>query len=150
MTYERFKEELGGHFGKTVRCIFTDEPQHLFKEVFDHPHQGNDLTLPATTDFFETYAAAFGADLLDALPEVFWELPQGAASVARYRYHDHVTERFSQAFAAQLGQWCGKNGLLLTGHMMEEPTLFSQTRATGKRCGRWRTFNFRASTCSAI
>lgn len=132
VTHERYRATVGKEFGKTVRAIFTDEPQHAFREFFDHPAQGTDLAVPATTDFLDTFRQAYDADLLDALPEVFWELPGGAASAARYRYHDHVTERFAQAFAAQLGGWCERNGLLLTGHMMEEPTLFSQTRATGE------------------
>ncbi|OAM90468.1 glycosyl hydrolase [Termitidicoccus mucosus] len=132
VTHERYQAALGAEFGKTIPAIFTDEPQHAFKECFEHAAQQTDLTIPATSDFFETFQNAHGFDLLDALPEVFWELPGGRASIARHRYHDHVTARFAQAYAAQLGAWCQKNGLLLTGHMMEEPTLFSQTHATGE------------------
>lgn len=132
VTHERYRTVVGKEFGRTIPAIFTDEPQHIFREFFDHATQGTDLTMPATNDFIATYREAYGANLLDTLPEVFWELPGGVASITRYRYHDHVTARFADAFAAQLGRWCGRHGLLLTGHMMEEPTLFSQTRATGE------------------
>lgn len=132
VTHERYRATVGGHFGKTVPAIFTDEPQHLLKECFDHATQGVDRVLPATTDFFATYQDRHGTDLLDALPELFWELPGGRPSPARVQYHDHVTERFADAYARTLGQWCERHGLLLTGHMMEEPTLGSQTRATGE------------------
>jgi hypothetical protein len=131
VTHERFKAVVGSHFGGTIPAIFTDEPQHAFKETFDYSAQGTDVTIPATTDFFATYQKTYGEDLLEALPELFWELPRGEASVARYRYHDHVTVRFAGAFARTLGEWCERNGLLLTGHMMEEKTLLSQTRAVG-------------------
>jgi len=38
----------------------------------------------------------------------------------------------------QLAAWCGENNLFLNGHMMEEPTLHSQTCALGEamRCYR--------------
>jgi len=132
VTHERYHATVGQHFGKTIPAIFTDEPQHLFKQRFDHARHGVDRVLPATTDFFDTYRTRYGADLLDALPELFWELPQHRPSLARIHYHDHVTERFADAYARTLARWCERNGLLLTGHMMEEPTLESQTRATGE------------------
>jgi oligopeptide transport system substrate-binding protein len=53
-------------------------------------------------------------------------------SVTRYRYHDYAVERFVEAFAAGCGQWCDRNGIALTGHMMEEPTLQSQTGMIGE------------------
>lgn len=38
----------------------------------------------------------------------------------------------------QIGKWCRDNNLILDGHMMEEPTLHSQTTALGEamRCYR--------------
>ena len=33
------------------------------------------------------------------LPELFWELPGDAVSRIRYEYHDHIAERFAEAFA---------------------------------------------------
>lgn len=131
VTHECYRVNVGRHFGKTIPAIFTDEPQHGFKTSFGHAQHGSDLTLPATTDFFATFQEVYGSDLLDALPELFWELPNGHASVARWRYHDHVTQRFANAYARTLGRWCEQHGLMLTGHMMEEPMLCTQTHATG-------------------
>src|SRR5258708_4896737 len=99
VTYERYKKIVGEFFGNVVPAIFTDEPQHAFKDCFDSASSGGDLTVPATTDLFATYHNTYGDDLLDRLPEVFWELPGEQASVTRYRYHDHVTERFCKPFA---------------------------------------------------
>lgn len=132
VTHKRYRASIGRHFGKTVPAIFTDEPQHVFKTCFEHARHGADQTLPVTTEFFATFQNAYGTDLLDALPELFWELPGGRASVTRWRYHDHTTQRFADAYARTLGRWCERNGLMLTGHMMEEPTLRSQTHATGE------------------
>jgi len=58
----------------------------------------------------------------------------------RYRYHDHLTERFTQAFADTIGDWCENHGILLTGHLMEEPTLESQTACVGEAMRSYRSF----------
>ncbi len=62
-------------------------------------------------------------------------------SVHRYRYHDHICERFASAFADNIGSWCRAHGIALTGHMMEEPTLQSQTAALGEAMRSYRSFD---------
>lgn len=63
-----------------------------------------------------------------------------SVSTIRYHYHDHVTERFTRAFADNVGAWCKKHNIALTGHMMEEPTLRSQTAALGEAMRAYRSF----------
>lgn len=130
--YEVIARTLGKEFGQTVPAIFTDEPQHVPREHFTTLAADHDLTLPVTDDFCATFQAAYRCDLLDKFPEVVWQLPGGVASVVRYCYHEHVTARFAKGYAAVLSRWCRRHGVRLTGHMMEEPTLASQTRAVGE------------------
>ena len=59
----------------------------------------------------------------------------------RYQYHDHIAERFAEAYADQIGEWCEKHRIALTGHMMEEPTLKSQTAALGEAMRSYRSFH---------
>lgn len=132
VTHEAYKREIGDKFGKSVPAIFTDEPQFTHKTTLRFPDVPNDVTLPWTDDLPETFANAYGEDLMAHLPELFWELPKGKVSTVRYHYHDHACERFTDALARTLGQWCEKNGLALTGHMMKEPTLASQSSAVGE------------------
>jgi len=132
ITYEAYYRETGEEFGKTIPSIFTDEPQFLPKGYLGSAENKEEIQLPYTGDFEETFRAAYGGDLLDYVPELLWELPEGRASVWRYRYHDHVTERFAEAFGDQVGAWCEAHGIRLCGHMMEEPTLRSQTQALGE------------------
>ena len=139
-THEKYYKELADEFGKTVPAIFTDEPQFPHKKTLGFADQDADCVIPYTDDFNETYKAAYGSDFWDTLPEVFWELPDGKASVARYRFHDHVAERFASAFADTIGSWCEKHGIMLTGHMMQEPTLTSQTMALGEAMRSYRSF----------
>ncbi len=140
VTHERYKDIVGDRFGTVIPAIFTDEPQFIQKSPLAFAKQRQDIVMPFTEDFAESYRAAYGDDLLDTLPEVFWELPEGAASVTRYRFHDHVAERFAAAFADTVGRWCEESGIALTGHMMEEPTLESQTHALGDAMRSYRSF----------
>lgn len=132
VTHERYKKVLGDYFGNVVPSIFSDEPQFVCKSCLRSANDRKDVTLPWTGDFSETYAAAYSENIEACLPELFWELPDGEASAVRYHYHDHVTERFARAFTDQVGGWCQKNGIALTGHTMEEPTLETQTHSTGE------------------
>lgn len=139
VTHEKYKEVVGDDFGGAVPAIFTDEPQVARKSSMDYADSDEEAKMPYTTDFNETYKKAYGADFLDTLPEVVWERKDGN-HLARYRYHDHATDRFVEAFCDNVGAWCKKNNILLTGHMMEEPTLESQTCAVGEAMRSYRSF----------
>lgn len=140
VTYEAYKNEFADRFGNTIPAIFTDEPMMLINQTLEFATDKKEVVLPWTGDMPQTYAKAFGEDILDTLPELFWDLPDGKASLARYRYHEHTTERFAQSFADQCGIWCEKNNLMLTGHLMEEPNLGSQTAAVGEAMRSYRSF----------
>ncbi len=137
ITYEAYKREVGGEFDRTVPAIFTDEPQFVRKETASFGADDGEVKLPWTPDLPETYREAYGEDILPLLPELRWERADGY-SRARYRYHDHVCERFTSAFIDLCGDWCNENGIALTGHMMHEATLTSQTMSLGEamRCYR--------------
>ena len=140
VTHERYKEILGDKFDKSVPSIFTDEPQFSRKTTLDSSFDKSDCTLPWTDDSPLTFKEKYGFDIIDHIPELIWELPKGKLSKARYYYHDHVSDRFTEAFADNIGKWCNENNIYLTGHMMEEPTLRSQTCALGETMRSYRSF----------
>ena len=41
----------------------------------------------------------FGEEIVAKLPELLWELPGNQVSATRYRYHDPICQRFTEAFA---------------------------------------------------
>ena len=88
--HEKYKETVGSEFDKTVPAIFTDEPQFTRKEVFDNSFDTEDVCMPWTDKVEELYKNAYGADILDTLPEIFWDLKGSAPSLHRYRYHDQL------------------------------------------------------------
>lgn len=140
VTHERYFEALGDEFGKSVPSIFTDEPQMAGKFAFPEPFSKKAATLSYTDDMNETYRQAYGVALLDVLPEILWELPEGKVSVHRYHYHDHLAERFASAFSDTLGSWCEKHNIALTGHFMSERTLYSQMLALADSMRLYRSF----------
>ena len=131
-THERYKEAVGSEFGKTIPGIFTDEPQFAAKQFFTSPDALEDRILPFTDELPDEFLKRFDSDFLDDLPQLFWELPDAQASVFRYRYHDLVADLFAQNYSGVLGKWCRENNMQLTGHMMAEGSLNSQTGSTGE------------------
>ena len=142
ITHETYKKYVGDEFDKTVPSIFTDEPQFMRKQMLNNPMDKTRCQLTWTPDFPKTYKKAYGEDILPYLPEILWDLPNEKASVARYRYHDHICERFTDAFAALCGKWCDKNNIKLTGHMMMESPLFLQTSAVGETMRAYKYFGY--------
>ncbi len=147
VTYERYLETVGEDFGGVVPAIFTDEPQYIItgtvnvvKNTLRFAAQKDDVTMPWTEDLPETFRESYGEEIMDHLPEILWELPDGQVSTVRYHFHDHLTERFAQAFADQCGNWCQEHGLMLTGHMLSEEDLFSQTQGIGEAMRNYRGF----------
>ncbi|MDO4272974.1 MAG: glycosyl hydrolase [Eubacteriales bacterium] len=141
VTHEKYYELLGDEFQKSVPAIFTDEPQFSHKTCLGFADERVDVTIPYTDDLEESFQKAYGHSLLKHLPELFWEVGEDKVSRIRYEYHDHIAERFAQAFADTVGGWCREHGIALTGHMMEEPTLETQTAALGEAMRSYRSFD---------
>ena len=139
ITHERYKEKIGDEFGKTVPAIFTDEPQMKIKTFLSHAKDKGGIIVPFTTDLDETFSAKYGFSMFDRLPELMYELADGKISEMRYYYHDHVAERFVDAFADTIGDWCEKNGIKSMGHLMMEPALWTQTAASGETMRSYRS-----------
>ncbi len=140
ITHEAYKREIGDEFGKCVPSIFTDEPQFVQKGTLSYAESLDDVRLPWTFDFDTKFKEQYGYSIVEKLPELIWELPEGKISVARYNYHDYVTERFTQAFTDNCGNWCKKNNISLTGHMLAEDSLREQTQHIGEAMRAYRNF----------
>ena len=141
ITYESYNRTVSEEFDKVIPAIFTDEPQFTLKTTLKYATEKADVILPWSDDLPDTFAETYGGeDLLNNIPELIWDRADRQPSVIRYHYHDHVCERFTQAFADNCGQWCEEHGIALTGHMLDEPTLRSQTIALGEAIRSYRGF----------
>ena len=140
LTHEKYRDLLGFAFGETVPSIFTDEPHFFRWQTLGNSEDLTAVVMPYTDDMEDSFRRAYGESLLDALPEIFWELPNGKPSRTRYLFHDHLTERFTQAFSDNIGRWCAENNIMLTGHLMSEQSLSSQTAYVGEVMRHFRAF----------
>lgn len=131
ITHEAYRREVGEAFGDTVPSIFTDEPNFHAIGALAFSKSKDDVEMAWTTDLPATFRQAYGYDIVPRLPEIIWDLPD-CPSKARYHYHDHVCSRYVHAFIRQIGSWCEKNGIHLTGHVLDENRLGSQTRTVGE------------------
>lgn len=126
LTHEAYRREIGSQFGKTVPGIWSDE--ECYNRYFISG--GREMNLPWTVSLPEKFREKYGYDLLDFLPELFFEGTQ-ELSRARWNYYDLLTTLFVNAFSRTIGEWCERNHMQMTGHVLEEDTLSRQTWLIG-------------------
>lgn len=111
LTHERFKCHTAGHFGKTVRFAFTDEPSCECTRV---PHQ-----LTWTSDMATVFSARKGYDIVPLLPRLFVPQADGedsAVTQARVDFHDVWSQLLVERYLLPVRDWCRANGIVSAGH----------------------------------
>lgn len=123
-THEAYLAEVGGEFGKTVPGIFSDEPNICHANV-----RSGRRYVPWTDGLEQDFLEKRGYNFLTVVPYLFLEGEKSAK--VRHDFWYTVTERFISAFSKQLGDWCQKHGIALTGHLLEENNLGNAIRLGG-------------------
>lgn len=117
MIYDAYWLRLGPKYGSAIKGIFTDEPQF---------GRGD---LPWSLELTNVFESRYGYSLLEALPGLF--LDTDNCRKMRYDYWSCVTTMFTEAYAKQVGAWCGERGWTSVGHVVDEQTLMSQVTSVG-------------------
>jgi alpha-L-rhamnosidase len=110
LVYQKYYDEFGDHFGKTVKAIFTDEPSLLAKGA----ERG---MVPGTTGILEHVSGFLGYDFTEYLPALWYE-DEPEAKRLRRDYNRALQGRLEQTFYRPISQWCSAHGIALTGHPM--------------------------------
>lgn len=110
VTHEEYKRRFADKFGKTVKGIFTDEPQY---SAYCYS--------PYLEKAFEEKK---GYKLLDFIYLLFGE--GQAAEIFRQDYYDVVCSVYKENYIDKINDWCVKNNLLFTGHFPEEDGISTQ------------------------
>ncbi len=139
-THEVYYRGVGQDFGGVIPAIFTDEPQFTPKSTLSFAGEQKDVFLPWTCALPELYQARYQEDLFDHIPELLWEMPEGKLSPTRWQFQNLLTDLFVETYCRKIGSWCDEHGISLTGHVMGEPTLESQTQAVGDAMRCYRSF----------
>lgn len=141
ITHEKYYEKLGKDFGKSIPAIFTDEPQFIEIENLNFAEEKKELKFPFTDDMDESFRSVYGESLTEHFPEIVWEQKNDQPATMRYRYINHLTDRFVESYAKNISTWCEAHNLAMTGHMKGEETLHSQTVFTGETMRSLRYFH---------
>ncbi|MBN1300166.1 MAG: hypothetical protein JW995_03035 [Melioribacteraceae bacterium] len=124
-THEKYKKAVGEEFGKVVPGFYTDEP------AMHYYHVGmQNQVIPWTSKMFKIFRERRGYDLKPVLPALF--LDMGALTAkTRYDFWLSLTEQYSESYYEQIHNWCEKNGVLFTGHLLGEEWIWMHARCEG-------------------
>ena len=128
-THDRYLEACGDRIGRSIRGIFTDEPHRGC--MMCSFSRDSDASVPFTPLLPERFREAFGYDVLDKLPELFLITREDVVSPVKWQYVEMCERLFLENFAAPIDAYCRKNKLILTGHILHENNLTSQTAMSG-------------------
>jgi hypothetical protein len=116
--YEPYYRRYSDEFGETIVGAFTDEPNAVFRMRIPEG------ALAYTPELPGAFRERFGYDPLPKLHLLYLDSPDAAEF--RLHYFRVVNQLFERNFTGQLGEWCDRRGIPLTGHFILEDTLYGQ------------------------
>lgn len=132
VTHDRYDRAVGEEFGKSVQAVFTDEPRIGKQSQIAGADSQEDFEIPYSEGFAAFFEERCGAKLLDVVPALVWDLPDGSHLKVRWQYRDALCERFTACFMDQICDWCRAHHILMTGHVLAETPLLAQAAMTGE------------------
>jgi len=119
ITHEKYYNRFGKYFGNIIPLVFTDEPFLVFRILPSEPFSDADIQLPWSDDLDDTYRNEYGDSIIPTLPEIIWDKGEQDSGEARYRFNDHIVNRFKDAFMRQYSEWCRNHNISFSGHLIE-------------------------------
>ncbi len=107
LVYQRYFEEFGAYFGKTIKAIFTDEPSFFGK----NPEPG---AVPGNAQWVSELSPQW-----KELPEqlaALWYDDEPDAEIVRSRWRRALKNKLNETFYRPISKWCDEHGIELTGH----------------------------------
>lgn len=131
-THEKYREKCGDLFGTKLLGIFTDEPHRgALLNGFALANANSLHMLPYSAGLYGKYRSLWGEELGARLPELFYRFAGKSAGRTMYRYIESMQQLFLENFARPYRDWCRKNKLVFTGHVLHEDSLAMQTLFQG-------------------
>jgi hypothetical protein len=126
-SYEAIWKDFKDDFGKTIISVWVDEPH------FSPPE------LPWTDRLPEVFQKTWGYSIKEKVRLLF----EDAEDYKRVRYHywRTVLRLLKEAYFTEVSEWCRRNGLLFSGHLMGEDTLDAQIAYTASTMPLYRYFD---------
>lgn len=132
MTHEEYRKHCGDRLGKSIKGIFTDEPHRgRCLDNFRETDGVKSCAICYTDDIFEEFEKRYGFACRPILPELFYRFEGKLVAPVKLHYIDLADNLFLERFAAPINDWCEKNGIIFTGHVLHEDSLMNQTVPEG-------------------
>ena len=128
LTHEQYKTQCGDRLGRNIQGIFTDEPHRggLFTET-----EGKPKTAPWTPAIEKEYKKRFGGNLAADLPKLFLRENGERVNPVKWQYCELTQELFLENYAEPIYDWCTKNNMIYTGHVLHENSFSNQVTMQG-------------------
>jgi hypothetical protein len=128
LIHSKYAQAVGEYFGSVIPGIFTDEPCLLAW------HQGHtcfrvhhDARLAVWSEDLEiSLLQKLSTDLQRIVLSIFYDA-YSDSHLLRREYRRDVADLYCRNFFAPYREWCEDNNLLLTGHLLLEEGLYSNT-----------------------
>jgi len=132
LTHEEYKKRCGDRIGRSIKGIFSDEP-HRGTTMDKTVEKDGVRTCPIswTDDIFDEFLKRYGYDVRPLLPEIFYRPDGEKLGRVRIDYIDLCCNLFNERFAVPINEWCEKNGMIFTGHVLHENSMTNQTVPNG-------------------
>lgn len=120
-THIKYEERFKKYFGREIRGIFTDEPSFYYgvweddELPFYDGMPGDYFTLTGRS-FYEDYDAFYSN--------------RGAYEFIKDCYK-LLSDRMYMSFTKRIGDWCERNNLYMTGHLMNDALPVNSVRSNG-------------------
>lgn len=144
-THEKYRQHCGEHFGNSIKGIFTDEPHRGFIlcDAVEQPGASHPShSIPYTEKLFASFESHFGESLRGRLPELFFQYKGQKLSKLKWQYAELLQRLFIDNWAQPCADWCERNDLLLTGHVLHEDTLAAQAVPVGSLFRYYETMSY--------
>lgn len=132
LTHEKYKEKSGSRLGTSIKGIFTDEPHRgAVFGTFSNDSKYAPWNVPWTFGFASAFQEKFGYEILDSLPQLFLRDDGGKVNQVKWHYLEMAQELFLKNWEQPYADWCKKNNMIFTGHVLHEDNLMAQSIMQG-------------------
>ncbi|MBN1508343.1 MAG: hypothetical protein JW955_15955 [Sedimentisphaerales bacterium] len=132
LTHEQYKTYCGDRLGRSIRGIFTDEPHRgAVMCGFGISNKDGTWMTPWTDKLPAEFEDRIGYDIVDWLPELFLRPDGRPVNETKYYYMELCQQLFLDNWAQPIHDWCQRNHMRLTGHVLHEDTLTAQATMQG-------------------
>lgn len=131
-THEKYKKSCGNRLGRSIYGIFSDEPNRGFVMTnFGNSNKNCLWMAPWTEELPGMFKSRYGYDLIDHLPDLFLKNNGHSVAQVKWQYMDLLEYMFLHNFLQPIHEWCQRNHMIYTGHLLHEDNLVAQAAPQG-------------------